>query len=69
MFKGPRKPQSKQEVFNMQMEKLRIMLTFYTKEDFDNVKFHKLNSDQILQFLKCENFVGENQIAEPTKVV
>ena len=53
----------------MQMEKLRIMLNFYSKQDFDNVKFHKLNSDQILQFLKCENFVGRNQIADPSKVV
>ena len=51
------------------MEKLRIMLNFYTKEDFDAVKFHKLNSDQILQFFKCEKFVGENQISNPIKAV
>ena len=58
MFQGHKKPTSKSEIFDMQMEKLRIMLHYYSKEDFENVKFHKLNSDQILQFLKCSNFVG-----------
>lgn len=45
MFRGPKRPTNKQEIFNYQMEKLRIMLHFYSTEDFEAVKFHKLNSD------------------------
>ena len=51
------------------MEKLRIMLYFYTAEDFSKVVFHKLNSDQIIQFLKCTHFVGEKSIADSVKVI
>ena len=45
MFKGPKKPDGKKQVYNFQLEKLRIMLHFYNTEDFDDVKFFKLNSD------------------------
>jgi hypothetical protein len=51
------------------MEKLRIMLNFYTKQDFEKVRFYKLNSDQILQFLKAPNFVGPKAVSEPKKVI
>lgn len=51
------------------MEKLWIMLHFYTSADFDQVKFFRLNSDQILQFLDCPNFVGPMAQADQKKVV
>lgn len=44
MFKNKR-PTAKKEIFNYQMEKLNVLITFYTEEDFDKVKFHNLNSD------------------------
>ena len=42
------------------------MLSFYTRQEFEIVKFHKLNSDQILQFLDCPNFLV---VARKEKVV
>ena len=66
MFRGPVRPDGKKEVFYFQLEKLRIMLSFYTKKEFENVRFHKLNSDQILQFLDCPNFLA---VARKEKVI
>ena len=66
MFRGPKRPDGKKQVYRYQLEKLRIMLHFYTPEDFDQIKFFRLNSDQILQFLDCPNFT---QNANKTKVV
>eukprot|EP00347_Sterkiella_histriomuscorum_P005962 403354597 len=51
-----KKPKEKKEIFNYQMDKLNVLIHFYTKEDFDNVKFFKLNADQILVFLGNPNF-------------
>lgn len=51
------------------MEKLRIMLHFYDHNDFQRVKFFRLNSDQILQFLACPKFVGPGAVAPQTKVI
>ena len=58
LFTSARRPKGKKEVFDFQLEKLRIMLLFYDGQDFEEVKFYKLNSDQILQFLQVPNFVG-----------
>ena len=35
-----------------------MLLSVYTREDFDRVSFHKLNSDQNLAFLQNLNFVA-----------
>ena len=45
------------------------MLHFYAAEQFDSIKFFRLNADQILQFLACPNFVGPMACASPEKVV
>jgi hypothetical protein len=45
MIRGPKRPQGKKEIFDLQMEKLRIMLHFYDQNDFQRVKFFRLNSD------------------------
>ena len=66
MFKGPVRPDGKKEVYYFQLEKLRIMLSFYNKAEFEVVRFHKLNSDQILQFLDCPNFLA---VARKEKVI
>lgn len=39
---------TKKEAYYLQLEKLRVMLHFYSEDDFDQVVFHKLNTDQIL---------------------
>ena len=39
---------TKKEAYYLQLEKLRVMLHFYSEEDFNQVVFHKLNTDQIL---------------------
>lgn len=58
MIRGPIRPDGKKQVFDFQMEKLRIMLLFYDQADFEAVKFYKLNADQILAFLQTPSFVG-----------
>ena len=35
MFRGPKRPDGKKQVFRYQLEKLRIMIHFYTAEEFD----------------------------------
>jgi hypothetical protein len=39
------RPQGKEQVYDFQLEKLRIMLLFYDANDFGEVKFYKLNAD------------------------
>ena len=61
-IQGVKKPEDKVDVYKMQFEKLRIMLLFYTEQDFKQVKFHKLNSDQILKFLGWPGFVRNKKL-------
>jgi hypothetical protein len=35
MFRGIKKPKGKKEVYEYQLEKLRIMLEFYTPQEFE----------------------------------
>jgi hypothetical protein len=37
MFKGPKKPEGKYQIYKYQLEKLNIMLHFYNEEDFDRI--------------------------------
>ena len=69
MIRGPKRPEGKKGVYKFQLEKLRIMLHFYSQDDFDEIKFFRLNADQILQFLDCENFIGPNSVARKEKVI
>jgi hypothetical protein len=46
-----KKPSSKKDVYKHQFEKLQVLLSVYNREEFDQVSFHKLNSDQNLAFL------------------
>jgi hypothetical protein len=69
MIRGPKRPEGKKGVYKYQLEKLRIMLHFYNQDDFDEIKFFRLNGDQILQFLDCENFIGPNSVARKEKVI
>ena len=45
------------------------MLHFYREEDFEKVVFHKLNTDQILQFLDCPTFKSVDKRIEALKVI
>jgi hypothetical protein len=40
-----KKPREKGEIFKHQMDKLDILLNFYTADDFERVQFFKLNAD------------------------
>ena len=53
-----KKPHSKKDVYKHQFEKLQVLLSAYTSEDFDKITHHKLNVDQNLAFLQNINFVG-----------
>jgi hypothetical protein len=49
---------SKSQVYEQMLDKVRIMFdTRYTSEDFDQLKLHNLNADQLFCLLKSENFV------------
>jgi len=49
------------------LDKLRIMFDVtYTKQDFDDLKMYKLNSDRLLTLLKSSNFL---KIADKTRIV
>jgi hypothetical protein len=56
MFKY-KKPTTKKDIYNHQLEKLNVLISFYNEEDFDSIKYHNLNVDQLLVFLGNENFV------------
>lgn len=47
LFKNKR-PVDKKEIVAHQYEKLKILIACYDSHDFDMVKFHALNSEQIL---------------------
>lgn len=57
LFKHKR-PVTKKDIYNHQLEKLNILINHYNQEDFDSLKFHNLNADQMLVFLGNENFVA-----------
>jgi hypothetical protein len=61
------RPQTKKEIFNHQLEKLGILISTYSEEEFEQIKFSNLNSDQILVFLGNPNFITGN--AKKIKVV
>lgn len=54
-------PTTKSEIYQFQLEKLDILISHYTREDFDKIKFLDLNSDQILVFLGNKHFTGNPQ--------
>ncbi|CDW74735.1 UNKNOWN [Stylonychia lemnae] len=53
-----KRPREKREIFTYQMDKLNILISFYNQQDFEQIKFHKLNSDQILVFMGNKNFLN-----------
>jgi hypothetical protein len=46
------------ELFQQTSTKLQILLETYSVQEFNKVKFYKLNADQILVFLTSPNFVN-----------
>lgn len=62
-----KKPKEKKEIYKYQMDKLNVLINFYNSQDFEAVKFYKLNSDQILVFLGNSNFT--NGLCRKEKVI
>lgn len=56
LFKTKR-PTSKKEIYLHQLEKLNVLISYYKRDDFEKIKFHALNVDQILTFIQNPNFI------------
>ena len=54
--------ETKEQLFKQTATKLQILLETYSKDDFDRVKFYRLNADQILVFLTSPNFINNSRL-------